>query len=77
MREYLEEKGALTMLEVTTRSPRKGTGGQGQGHRWWGHCLETSRRGAGAGLRPRAAGEGRLASRWWGEDLRIISVFCM
>ena len=36
-----------------------GDGGQGQGHRWRGRCLETGRRGAGAGLRPRATGEGR------------------
>lgn len=53
----------------------EGDGGHGQGHRWWGRCLEMCRRRAGARSLAQGRWGGHLASRWWGEVLRIISVF--
>lgn len=75
MREYPEEKGTLAMLEATMWSPRKGTGVTGRGTGGGGVAWRCADVGLGPGPWPRAAGEGHLASRWWGEVLRIISVF--
>lgn len=71
MREYPEEKGISGREGNTSHAggddvkSSEGDGGQGQGHRWWGRCLEMCRCRAGA----RSLAQGR-----WGGTLSFSVV---